>query len=121
MARADNERLALGKPSHGSLSLKAKVEGETLSFEITDDGRGIDWGSIADKAWRGAYPMPHRQTSWRRCVQMASRLEAAPAISRGEASHGLFQRAGYERFKAESKCAPPRAWARVGSCVFGGH
>jgi HPt (histidine-containing phosphotransfer) domain-containing protein/HAMP domain-containing protein len=45
-----NERLALGKPSFGSLSLKAKVEGETLSFEITDDGRGIDWASIADKA-----------------------------------------------------------------------
>jgi chemotaxis protein histidine kinase CheA len=52
-----NERLALGKPSHGSLSLKAKVEGETLSFEITDDGRGIDWGSIADKAQ--ALGLPH--------------------------------------------------------------
>jgi two-component system chemotaxis sensor kinase CheA len=45
-----NERLALGKPANGSLSLKAKLEGEQLSFEITDDGRGIDWVSVAYKA-----------------------------------------------------------------------
>jgi len=45
-----NERLALGKPAHGSLTLRAKVEGEQLTFEVTDDGRGIDWASIAGKA-----------------------------------------------------------------------
>lgn len=45
-----SERQALGKPAHGSLALKAKVEGDTLSFEITDDGRGIDWTCIAEKA-----------------------------------------------------------------------
>jgi two-component system chemotaxis sensor kinase CheA len=45
-----NERLALGKPAHGILTLRAKVEGEQLSFEVTDDGRGIDWASVAGKA-----------------------------------------------------------------------
>jgi two-component system chemotaxis sensor kinase CheA len=47
----------VGKPAHGSLTLKARVEGEQLTFEITDDGRGIDWGAIADKAQ--ALGLPH--------------------------------------------------------------
>ncbi|RYZ05755.1 MAG: HAMP domain-containing protein [Myxococcales bacterium] len=54
---SSSERLALGKPGQGSLTLKARVEGETLSFEITDDGRGIDWSSIAEKA--KALGLPH--------------------------------------------------------------
>jgi two-component system chemotaxis sensor kinase CheA len=44
------ERLALGKPSYGSLTLRAKVDADTLTFEVTDDGRGIDWTAISDKA-----------------------------------------------------------------------
>jgi two-component system, chemotaxis family, sensor kinase CheA len=51
------ERLSLGKPANGSLTLKARLEGEQLSFEITDDGRGIDWLGIADKA--KALGLPH--------------------------------------------------------------
>lgn len=52
-----NERLALGKPANGSLILKARIEGEQLSFEVTDDGRGIDWVSVANKA--EAMGLPH--------------------------------------------------------------
>jgi two-component system chemotaxis sensor kinase CheA len=44
------ERLALGKPANGTLVLRARIEGDTLTFEITDDGRGIDWAAIADRA-----------------------------------------------------------------------
>ncbi len=51
-----SERLAVGKPSQGSLTLKARVEGDTLSFEITDDGRGIDWPSITEKAKQRGLP-----------------------------------------------------------------
>ena len=50
------ERLAMGKPASGTLMLKARVEGETLTFEITDDGRGIDWAAIADRAKRLGLP-----------------------------------------------------------------
>lgn len=53
-----NERLALGKPPHGSLTLKAKVDADILSFEVTDDGRGIDWGGVADRA--KALGLPHQ-------------------------------------------------------------
>jgi two-component system chemotaxis sensor kinase CheA len=45
-----SERMAMGKPASGSLVLKARVDGDTLTFEITDDGRGIDWAAIADRA-----------------------------------------------------------------------
>jgi len=52
-----SERLTLGKPAHGILTLKARLDGELLSFEITDDGRGIDWLGVADKA--KALGLPH--------------------------------------------------------------
>jgi two-component system chemotaxis sensor kinase CheA len=52
-----SERLTLGKPANGILTLKARLEGEQLTFEITDDGRGIDWLGVADKA--KALGLPH--------------------------------------------------------------
>jgi two-component system chemotaxis sensor kinase CheA len=45
-----SERLSLGKSAHGSLTLNASLEGEELTFEVTDDGRGIDWTAISDRA-----------------------------------------------------------------------
>jgi two-component system chemotaxis sensor kinase CheA len=44
------ERQALSKPVRGNLILSARVEGEQLTFEVTDDGRGIDWAAIAERA-----------------------------------------------------------------------
>jgi two-component system, chemotaxis family, sensor kinase CheA len=52
-----DERLALGKPATGRLALTTRIEGDTLTFEITDDGRGIDWSAIADRA--RALGLPH--------------------------------------------------------------
>jgi two-component system chemotaxis sensor kinase CheA len=45
-----SERLALGKPASGSLAFKASVEREQLTFEVSDDGRGIDWAAIVERA-----------------------------------------------------------------------
>ena len=36
------ERMAAGKPSHGTLSLRAYHEGGQVNLEIKDDGKGID-------------------------------------------------------------------------------
>jgi methyl-accepting chemotaxis protein/HPt (histidine-containing phosphotransfer) domain-containing protein/two-component sensor histidine kinase len=44
------ERLTLGKPANGNLVFRASVEGEQLTFEVRDDGRGIDWAAIVDRA-----------------------------------------------------------------------
>lgn len=45
-----SERLALGKPPSGHLVLSASLEREQLTFEVSDDGRGIDWGAITERA-----------------------------------------------------------------------
>jgi HAMP domain-containing protein/HPt (histidine-containing phosphotransfer) domain-containing protein len=45
-----DERVAQAKPLRGKLSLRARVSGGALSFELADDGRGIDWEAIAKKA-----------------------------------------------------------------------
>ncbi|MGC4093431.1 MAG: HAMP domain-containing protein [Polyangiaceae bacterium] len=47
---SEAERVAQGKPPHGSLVLKASTANTTLTFELSDDGRGIDWEGIALKA-----------------------------------------------------------------------
>lgn len=52
-----SERLGLGKPAGGCLVLRARVEREQLIFEVSDDGRGIDWASIAERA--KARGLPH--------------------------------------------------------------
>jgi two-component system chemotaxis sensor kinase CheA len=51
------ERRAAGKPSQGTLLLKAAISGSSLTFEIGDDGRGIDWEAIAARA--KASNLPH--------------------------------------------------------------
>jgi chemotaxis protein histidine kinase CheA len=43
-------RLAAGKLPRNKLLLKAELGSEELSFEVTDDGRGIDWARVAESA-----------------------------------------------------------------------
>lgn len=44
------QRTEQGKPEHGTIALRAKMQEETLVLEIQDDGRGIDWDRVRDKA-----------------------------------------------------------------------
>ena len=44
------ERLALGKPEHGQVALRAKNIGGEIVITISDDGRGLDTESIMKKA-----------------------------------------------------------------------
>jgi two-component system chemotaxis sensor kinase CheA len=46
------ERSAAGKAEPAKLRLKAAAEGEQLVVEIEDNGRGIDWEKVRDKARR---------------------------------------------------------------------
>jgi HPt (histidine-containing phosphotransfer) domain-containing protein len=45
----EDERVALGKPSHGQLSLRVRESGDDVIIEIADDGRGIDWEAVRAK------------------------------------------------------------------------
>jgi two-component system chemotaxis sensor kinase CheA len=57
---APEVRLANGKRPEGSLALRTLEEGGRLIVEVEDDGRGIDWDAIADKAARLAVPVTSR-------------------------------------------------------------
>lgn len=43
-------RTSLGKPTTGVVEVKASVRNQVLTVEVTDDGRGIDWGRVAEEA-----------------------------------------------------------------------
>jgi two-component system chemotaxis sensor kinase CheA len=47
---APAERVAVGKPERGIVRLNAYHEGGTITIEIADDGRGLDYGAIRRKA-----------------------------------------------------------------------
>ncbi len=45
-----HERVAYGKPRAGKIDLSAYQKGNRVVIELTDDGRGMDWRRIRDKA-----------------------------------------------------------------------
>jgi two-component system chemotaxis sensor kinase CheA len=52
------ERARAGKPPEGRLALRAAINGGTVTFEIEDDGAGIDWEAIRQAASQRG--LPHR-------------------------------------------------------------
>lgn len=44
------ERLKLGKPAVGQIGVSTKQTGDKVIVEIRDDGRGIDWDAVRQKA-----------------------------------------------------------------------
>ncbi len=40
------ERLTVGKPATGTVSLAAEIRDERLIVEVTDDGRGVAWDEV---------------------------------------------------------------------------
>lgn len=47
---APEERRALGKPAAGKLTLSAERERDGISIGLADDGRGIDWERVRERA-----------------------------------------------------------------------
>ena len=45
-----DERLARGKPEHGTLTLVASHQGGSIIIEVRDDGRGLNRGKLLSKA-----------------------------------------------------------------------
>ena len=53
-----DERLALGKPEEGSIQVNFSARGSGVVITITDDGRGLDYAAILNKAqWSGLVPV----------------------------------------------------------------
>lgn len=47
---SQEERIALGKSPKGRLSLRSRAEDSKIILEVSDDGRGIDWSVVAERA-----------------------------------------------------------------------
>jgi HAMP domain-containing protein/HPt (histidine-containing phosphotransfer) domain-containing protein len=45
-----DERAKLGKPATARLTLSAARAGDQVVIELTDDGRGVDWAAVSDRA-----------------------------------------------------------------------
>jgi two-component system chemotaxis sensor kinase CheA len=45
-----DERATMGKPEKNRVELKAKLVDATLAIEVVDDGRGIDWKRVCERA-----------------------------------------------------------------------
>ena len=54
------ERARVGKPPNGEITLRARKQGDQLSIQVSDDGRGIDWERIRDRARAAGLPHQHQ-------------------------------------------------------------
>jgi two-component system, chemotaxis family, sensor kinase CheA len=50
-------RTAAGKPAHGKISFRAWTDDSVVGIEIADDGAGIDWARVAEKAEAAGLPV----------------------------------------------------------------
>ncbi len=55
------QRLAAGKPAQGTLRLGMLRDGEHLTIELGDDGRGVDWARVRAKAKERGLPHASEQ------------------------------------------------------------
>jgi two-component system chemotaxis sensor kinase CheA len=51
-----DERLAAGKCAQGRIRLVTRIRGTELTVEISDDGRGVDWQRVEEKARAAGLP-----------------------------------------------------------------
>lgn len=56
-----SEREELGKPAQGTMMLGAKVTASSVVIEVGDDGRGIDWETVALRARQCGLPSAERE------------------------------------------------------------
>lgn len=52
----EDERALTGKPAIARVGLRSHIEADQLVIEIRDDGRGIDWARVRDRAARLGLP-----------------------------------------------------------------
>lgn len=53
-----DERTRCGKPSEGTITLRAAAAGDVVTIEVADDGRGVDAAEVAARARRAGLPVP---------------------------------------------------------------
>jgi two-component system, chemotaxis family, sensor kinase CheA len=57
------ERIAVGKPATGTITVRAERTPERVEVSVIDDGAGIDWSRVADVARERGIPVTHPDIS----------------------------------------------------------
>jgi two-component system, chemotaxis family, sensor kinase CheA len=57
------ERIAVGKPATGTITVRAERTPERVEVSVIDDGVGIDWSRVADVARERGIPVTHPDIS----------------------------------------------------------
>jgi two-component system chemotaxis sensor kinase CheA len=104
------EREARGKPRHGKMALEVQARGNLLIFQVSDDGRGIDW-DVIDR--RGeALGLPSRTAAERLsilCRQgVTTRSEISETSGRGVGMSAFKQRVDALKGRLEVESTPGR-------------
>ncbi|MDF3069789.1 MAG: hypothetical protein K0R38_5390, partial [Polyangiaceae bacterium] len=55
---SEAERVAAGKPPHGTLRIAVRADAQSLTVQLSDDGRGVDFEKVREKAL--ALGLPHQ-------------------------------------------------------------
>jgi two-component system chemotaxis sensor kinase CheA len=87
------ERLAAGKAGEASLKLETRMDDESFVVEIADDGRGIDWEKVAQKARQAGLPHQTREElEWALFTDgVSTRDEASMFSGRGVGMGAILQ------------------------------
>jgi signal transduction histidine kinase/HAMP domain-containing protein len=86
-----DERIEAGKPAKGSLSLATYTDGGQLVVVVADDGRGIDWDAVRQRAGMPSDTPPERLQDFLFADGFSTRAEATDTSGRGVGLAALKQ------------------------------
>lgn len=86
-------RVAAGKSPFGTVELHAELEKDRLVVEIVDDGRGIDWTRVAERARALGHPARTRAELERALMSdgLSTREAASETSGRGVGTSALLE------------------------------
>jgi two-component system chemotaxis sensor kinase CheA len=88
------ERAARGKPPIGKMTFNVQARDNRVAFEISDDGRGIDWAVIAELG--ASFGLPSRTPAERLAILcrqgVTTRSEVSETSGRGVGMSAVKQR-----------------------------
>ncbi len=102
------EREARGKPRRGHLALRALTRENQLIFEVSDDGRGIDWELVEKRG--AALGLPSRSAADRLCILcrqgFSTRSDVSETSGRGVGMSAFKARVDALRGRLEVESTP---------------
>jgi two-component system chemotaxis sensor kinase CheA len=126
------ERVTRGKPPVGRLLFESLSEGDTIVLAVEDDGRGIDWPRVAEKAKERGLPHATRRDLEKALFSdgLSTRSEVTDVSGRGvgmsavlaevERLGGTLRIHSTPRRGTRFECVVPVPKKGVGPRVFGG-